>query len=566
MVITELEIRSYKSFGNNPQTIRLSADRGELVLLAGMNGAGKSSLLESFEFALYGKVKSGKSKKWHKLGTLPNRINGGLSNRIRFVSKNVEVEVRRGLAPNHLELTENGVANERAGKANIDSIIEDYVGMDVETFKSFISLSINDFKNFISLTAEEKQLLLDRLFNLEVINTLAGILKELAKSNGVLRASLDAEIRALADSVESIRDSIRKAMKREMEGVQAEIEHLRADMDARREDWSKAKDRLRKIAEKKAELEEEVERERQQLSSIQNDIRNVRRDIDLYDSGKCPTCATSFDGQFYAELRDSLRQRMDTLSALRAEVESNSAALRERQRRLRSIEEEANDAHNEVSSFLKSCRHRLEALEAKSAGPDAGAAAVEEFNDSIRELEARRERSAERLEGSREKDRHYKELAKVFGEDGVKKSIIAGLVRPINHFIGEYSRRMGLRFDVSIDETFTAEVRHMGEAIDHETLSTGENKRINIIILMAYITLIRTKRFVNILFLDEVFSSIDLEGIDDILRLLKSFANENRINIFVVHHAILNQENFDRIIRVTKDVFTHLEEVPSSAD
>ena len=33
MVITELEIKSYKSFGNNPQTIRLNSDRGELVLL-----------------------------------------------------------------------------------------------------------------------------------------------------------------------------------------------------------------------------------------------------------------------------------------------------------------------------------------------------------------------------------------------------------------------------------------------------------------------------------------------------------------------------------------------------
>ena len=124
---------------------------------------------------------------------------------------------------------------------------------------------------------------------------------------------------------------------------------------------------------------------------------------------------------------------------------------------------------------------------------------------------------------------------------------------------------MDLRFDISIDETFTAEVRHLGEPIDHETLSTGENKRINLIILMAYITLIRTKKFVNILFLDEVFSSIDLEGIDDILRLLKSFANENKINIFVVHHAILNQENFDRIIKVNKDIFTYLEEVDMGA-
>jgi ABC-type Mn2+/Zn2+ transport system ATPase subunit len=55
--------------------------------------------------------------------------------------------------------------------------------------------------------------------------------------------------------------------------------------------------------------------------------------------------------------------------------------------------------------------------------------------------------------------------------------------------------------------------------------------------------LIRTKKHINILFLDEVFS-VDLNGIQDILVLLKSFATEYNINIFVVHHAIMNEEIF----------------------
>jgi DNA repair exonuclease SbcCD ATPase subunit len=159
MLISEIGIRGYKSFGNNEQVVKLNTEKGELVLLVGKNGNGKSSLLESFEYTLYGKVKSGKTKKWHKLSTLPNRINGELLNRVKFESSGTEVEIRRGISPAVLELVENGVVNERAGKANIDEKIEKYIGMDIETFKSFISMSINDFKNFISLSNEEKQLL-----------------------------------------------------------------------------------------------------------------------------------------------------------------------------------------------------------------------------------------------------------------------------------------------------------------------------------------------------------------------------------------------------------------------
>ena len=73
--------------------------------------------------------------------------------------------------------------------------------------------------------------------------------------------------------------------------------------------------------------------------------------------------------------------------------------------------------------------------------------------------------------------------------------------------------------------------------------------------------LIRTKKFLNVLFLDEVFSSIDAEGIERILNLIKSFANEYNINIFVVHHALLNQEMFDRIIKIEKNIFSSISEV-----
>jgi ABC-type Mn2+/Zn2+ transport system ATPase subunit len=120
---------------------------------------------------------------------------------------------------------------------------------------------------------------------------------------------------------------------------------------------------------------------------------------------------------------------------------------------------------------------------------------------------------------------------------------------------------MMLPFNVRLDETFTAEIKSLGVPVEHDSLSTGETKKINISILIAYLKLIRTKKHINILFLDEVFSSIDLEGIDSILLLLKSFANDYNINIFVVHHAILSEEMFDKILKINKEVFTSIEEV-----
>lgn len=562
MLIEEVTIKGFKSFGNQIQTIKLNREEGELILIVGSNGNGKSSLIESFEYCLYGKVKSGKSKKWHKLSTLPNRINKELLNTIKFkTSSGVEVEVKRGIGPNLLELWENGVLNEKAGKSNIDEKIEGYVGMDVETFKSFISLSINDFKNFISLSNEEKQLLLDKLFNLEVINILNSILKELVKSNNLRKSSLESEMNTLQESIDKIRASIEKAIQKEKENISQEIETIKQDMDSKKEEFTKLKEKIEKIKSKTTELELEVDQEKTQYSSIQNDLRNVSKDLDLYDSGKCPTCATSFESQYFLDLRETLKEKKDSLANIKDELENNIKSLKEKQKKLKDIAEDANEAYNDIVYYLKSCKQKIDKLEQKQNDAGKSSYNIEEFTKTIEELEDKKEVSNDKFVSAREKDIFYKELNKIFGEEGVKKSIIAGMIKPINHFIKEYSKKMFLKFDIVIDETFTAEIRHLGEVVDHETLSTGETKRINLIILIAYITLIRTKKFINILFLDEVFSSIDLEGVDDILRLLKAFAADNKINIFVVHHAILNQENFDRIIKVNKEVFTYLEEI-----
>ena len=577
MIISEIGIRGYKSFGNNEQVLSLNTKNGELILLVGNNGNGKSSLLESFEYCLYGKVKSGKTKKWARLASLPNRINGELLNRIKFISSGTEVEIKRGISPNILELSENGMPNERAGKANLDEKIEKYIGMDIETFKSFISMSINDFKNFISLSNEEKQLLLDKLFNLEVINILNTILKDINKNNKIRMASLDSEIRTLDESIDSIQRSIDKAierekeearlaLEREKEDIQSEIDKITEEMNSKKDEYKSLKEKIEKIREKETELNDEIEKEKKQHIITQSDIRNVQKEIDLYDSGKCPTCATDFTSSHFLSLRESLVEKKSKLEEVKLEIEENIKSVKEKQTKLKAISEKTTTSFNDLNYLLRNYKTQIETLTKKKESQtpqttNRPSVNIQEFQKTIEELQEKKSVSSESATICKEKELFYKELNRIFGEDGVKKSIIAGIIKPINHFISENIKKMGLTFDVKLDETFTAEIRQLGSVIEHDSLSTGEQKLTNICILIAYLKLIRTKKHINILFLDEVFSSVDIDNIQKILDLLKSFSNDYNINIFVVHHAVLNQEMFDRILLIEKNVFSSITEV-----
>jgi DNA repair exonuclease SbcCD ATPase subunit len=557
MLINEIGIKGFKSFGNNEQSLKLNTEKGELILLTGSNGNGKSSFIESFEFVLYGKVKSMKKKKWATLSTLPNRINNELQNRIKFISNGTEVEIIRGINPNTLKLVENGIENDRAGKANLDEKIENYIGMDIETFKSFISMSINDFKNFISLSNDEKQLLLDKLFNLEVINILNQILKDLNKTNKLQLTRHDSEISTLNDSIESIRRSIDKAIEKEKLNIQSEIDTIKEQIESKKGDYQLLKEKVEKIKLKENELKSELDKEKEQYITLNSEIKSAQKDIDLYDSGKCPTCGTDFDNDHFHNLKDVLLEKKKSIESIRSEIENNIKSIREKQTKLQGISDTTTKAFNDITYLLKNYKSQIDRLQLqKDKESGQSSTNVSEFENTIVELESKKDVSAEYQTICREKESYYKELTKVFGEDGVKSSIISGIIKPINHFINENVKKMNLPFQVQLDETFTAQIKQFGTPIEHDSLSTGETKLININILCAYLMLIRTKKHINILFLDEVFSSIDIENITNILSLLKSFANDYNINIFVVHHAIMNQEYFDRIIHINKDIFT----------
>ena len=559
MLISEISIRGFKSYGNNEQVLKLNTEKGELALIAASNGNGKSALLSSFEYALYGKVR-GRKRKFATLSTLPNRINGELLNKIKFNSNGTEVEIHRGIGPNVLKLFENGVENNRAGKSNLDEKIVNYIGIDLETYNSFISMSINDFKNFISLTSEEKQILLDKLFNLDIINDLNLILKELNASNKKQLIKHDSEINSFNESLDSIKRSIDKSLQTEKLNIQLEIDEINSNIKSNKDEYLSLKEKIDKIKLKEKELKIDLEKEKEQFINIQNDIRNCQKEIDLYNSGKCFTCGTSFESEHFESLKLILLEKKKKVEELKLEIELNLKTLKERQAKLNDISDKANNSFNDITYLMKSYKEQISKLENQKVNNSSKNTSIVEFENTIKEIEEKKKVSEDNSIASKEKEIYYKELQKILGEDGVKKNIISNIISPINKFIDENLKKIGLQYTVVLDETFTAEIKHLNEVIDHDTLSSGENKMINIIILIAYLKLIRTKKHINILFLDEVFATIDVDNIQKILDLFKVFATEYKINIFLIHHAVLNKESFDRIIHIEKEVFSYIKE------
>lgn len=561
MLIKEIGLRNIKSFGNFRQSIKLNLEKGELILLAGRNGAGKSSILESIDFTFFKKVK-GKTKKSLPLANIPNRINKELVTDIAFVSDNNNYFIERTLNPTSVKLSENGnPPDDKAGAAVIETKIQKIIELDYDTFKSFISMSINDFKNFISLSNEEKKLLLDKLFNLEYINILNNVLKTIVSETKKENDLLDKEIMTLGDSISKITAAIEKSKEKEKENLDVELKELEAIFVSKKTLYTELKEKLQKIKSKQIEISDSLDLEKTNLININNDINNIDTKLKLYDSNKCPECEADLKSHDHEERKTNLQEQKNKLLDIKQNIIEVGKATKAKKDKIDEILTKNSEVFSSLTYELNTMKQRKEKIESEKDNESNANDKVKEFENTIFDLDSKLEKSKQSKIDNIERLSYQKILSEVLGESGIKNVIIKNIIDPINVFIAENIYNLNLPLSVEINENFDATISHLGDEIDPESLSTGETRKVNLAIMIAYLKLIRTKISINVLFLDEVFSSIDVESINDVISLLRIFANEYNINIFLVHHSLLDKEYFDRIIEVKKDIFSSITEV-----
>jgi DNA repair exonuclease SbcCD ATPase subunit len=168
-------------------------------------------------------------------------------------------------------------------------------------------------------------------------------------------------------------------------------------------------------------------------------------------------------------------------------------------------------------------------------------------------LQSEREKMETETFKNQEKNNWLRTLDEILGEKGVKQMAIRTILPSLNSEILELLGKMHLDYQVIFDEEFNATIYHMGVEIPTQTLSTGEMKKVDFVVLIAIMKLMKMKfSSINLLFLDELFSSVDPDGVHSILRILRSVCKDLGLNIFVINHAPMPHEIFDWKLEVAK--------------
>ena len=142
-----------------------------------------------------------------------------------------------------------------------------------------------------------------------------------------------------------------------------------------------------------------------------------------------------------------------------------------------------------------------------------------------------------------------------FRNEGSLKSYIMSKIVPVFNSILKsiadiiFEGKIELMFDNSWNETIIYE----GEEFDYSQLSLGEKAQVNLSISLSLFSILRINvGGTNILFLDEIFSSMDEDSIEKFVSILRSsFSND--MSIFIIsHEAGIKNLVPDSIIKVIK--------------
>lgn len=579
MIIKSISLRNFKSFGNNKQTVSFNTTSGDLILLSGQNGAGKSSFQQSFDFSLFGIVR-GKNGKRITQSILPNRINKNLETEIEFINNLSDtIKIQRNLEPNLAKIFINDIDETKRFKNYKKEDRDKVIGFDYDTYKSFISLSVSDFANFIDLTPEDKRNIINKLFNLQDLDNYLTLSNGLIKKSNEEKIKYQTIINTNNQTINTLNQNIINIKRSGIIDKEKEIKKLEDEKNSKKEPYINSKKIIDDCDKKLIELESQRQDFDNQKNIFNNDIleikieiRNIEEKLKVYESGICPVCSTDLtDEKHLHDISDINIKQENLINKLsKFEESKNSVLLKLTQisNQKESLAKQKNNAKIKLNNLvfeLKTITKKI--AELKEITNDN--ISVNEIYKNIEELKNNNIQNQKIIDELDNTIQIYDELKEVFSNNGVRKSIIKNIIKPINVYLKDILDEMNSIYNIKINENFDVNIyERLSNEVHPESLSMGESKKINIAIALSYLKLILKFRKLNILFLDEVFSSMEPENVEYALKVLKNFTREFNLNIIILDPKVYFTDTstfgysyFDRVIKINKKLsFSSLDE------
>jgi DNA repair exonuclease SbcCD ATPase subunit len=543
MQIEKVTFRNFGSYGNKTMILEIPQDPS-FFLIQGKNGHGKSTLSDVIKFAIFGKLEN------KKLKDMANRLNKNAYVKVEMMTRKGRVEIERGIEPGLFKLKVNSKDIDKAGKRSVQEFLEEeLLEMQFYVFSNTLSLSINDFKSFLRMSSFDKKAIIDKIFGLQLLNQMREILKYQTKKLKESVEDLSTSISAFTKSFEASEREFQELEEKIKESSSEKRDQLINEKALYEKSLAKHRSNLQKITDKITEIQDSRKKLNESLSGDRQLLSTLQEKIELYENSQCPTCQADLNTDFHHHLLEDYKKSQRESSDRFSEKEQSLRSLNENFQKLDRLRTETRQALTTSQVKLTYTENQLLEI-----GEEIGDHQTSSLKNMMKDF------TGKIKEKKDEQSKHQKAIAffslaeEILGEKGVKQLAIKAILPPLNAEISKLVKTLGIEHRISFNEEFDAKITHFGIEVSPDTLSTGEMKKVDFAVLLAVIRMMKMKYpFMNMIFLDEIFSSIDGDGQYHILKILREIVRDYKMNIFVISHYPLSYTEFDYKVDITKN-------------
>ena len=400
MIFERVVLRNFKPYGD--AAVDLSDG---VTVVHGLNGSGKSSLLEACFFALYGARALD--------GTLSDVITNGAGEtdvelwfshdgRRFHVTREVRTHGdRASTATCTLETDDGGVV--RDGATDVRAFVTDLLRMDAEAFVNCAYVKQGEVNELIEASPSARQDTIDDLLQL-------GRLEEYRDRAGQARLGVEDVLEGRRGALENLDDRIERKEAKELPQRLNELESTLNEVDddidqyeTEREKAAETRDDARDTLatyedqrEELSELEDEIDALETEIRESETERREVESELAAARERRSEAETALRETVAESEIEDgdpeTVRERRDTLDERESE-------LRER---LLDARDEVTDATNRAEERTATATEKRDRAEEERERAETVASKREEDRERLTELREKREQATEKRERLRE--------------------------------------------------------------------------------------------------------------------------------------------------------------------
>jgi DNA repair exonuclease SbcCD ATPase subunit len=553
--------KNFLSTGNAFSEIEL--DKSPTTLIVGTNGAGKSTMLDAICFALF-------NKPFRRINKpqLINAINEkDCVVEVEFNIGSKEYLVKRGMKPNLFEIYQNGkMLNQEASAVDQQKSLEQTIlKLNYKSFTQVVILGSSTFVPFMQLPPAHRREVIEDLLDIKIFSAMNIILKDRVR---ILRDN----IRELDSKIEIVKEKV---------NIQ---KRFIADLKEQSEKNTKEKeDKIKKIEEEikfldsfnvlKLEACQQIENDLSGMDNVESQLNQLKvfeskftdkskklnNDYKFFtENDKCPTCKQSITEEFRDQTKIDITKSLEEIKQASADLQQKindiSATVKTKQdflSQMRTLQQEIGSNYKEIEWK----KNQISDLEAEVKTQNSSNANISREEKKIKEIISEGVQLEKNISQVKKDRDNHEVITSLLKDTGIKARIIKKYLPVMNQLINKFLKEMDFYVSFHLDENFEESIKsRMRDDFTYASFSEGEKMRIDLALLFTWRTIAKMKNSANtnLLILDEIFdSSLDVNGTDDFLRILKSFSEGT--NVFVISHKPdVLQDKFQTVLRVEK--------------